>query len=312
LSIGTADPTRRHPLEPTEPLIHWPQPIFEYLGFLASFLAAGAVGFRFAALRGLGAATAPEERLLFEVLARRAAAFGLVGAGLGAALLTRQIPALAARRHLPVAAFIAGSPPVEVQLAALLVTLSGFVLVLARQRVGWLLAAAGVLVTAFRSAFFGQWARLVNPLHVLGGGLWIGTLFLIVVAGLPGVLGGRLASERKGAMVAQMVNQFSPLALASAGLLATFGVATAWIHLKRLPALWTTPYGYALIVKLCVVLAVVGLGAWNWRRQRPRLGTEAGAHDLRRSATAEVLLAAIVLAVTAILVSLPTPGRPGG
>ena len=37
-------------MEQTEPLIHWPQPFVEYLGFLAAFLAAGAVGFRYSAL----------------------------------------------------------------------------------------------------------------------------------------------------------------------------------------------------------------------------------------------------------------------
>src|SRR5438093_701879 len=62
--------------------------------------------------------------------------------------------------------------------------------------------------------------------------------------------------------------------------------------------------GYALITKLCVVLAVVALGAWNWRRQKPRLGSEAAVLALRGSARAELAVAAVVLAVTAVLVSL--------
>jgi putative copper export protein len=65
--------------------------------------------------------------------------------------------------------------------------------------------------------------------------------------------------------------------------------------------------GVALIVELCVVLAVVALGTWNWRRQKPRMGTEAGALALRRTARAELAVAAVVLAVTAALVSLPSP-----
>ena len=54
-------------------------------------------------------------------------------------------------------------------------------------------------------------------------------------------------------MVADLVNAFSSLALVSAGVLATFGVITAWQHLHTLAALWTTPYGVTLIVKLLVV-----------------------------------------------------------
>ena len=62
-----------------------------------------------------------------------------------------------------------------------------------------------------------------------------------------------------------------------------------------------------MIAKLCLVAGVVALGAWNWRRQKPRMGSEAGAIALRRSASAELTLAGAVLVVTAILVSLPTP-----
>jgi len=69
--------------------------------------------------------------------------------------------------------------------------------------------------------------------------------------------------------------------------------------------------GYTLIAKLWVVALVFALGAWNWRRQRPTLGSEAAAASIRRSATAELTVAAIVLVITAVLVSLPSPRPPG-
>ena len=187
-----------------------------------------------------------------------------------------------------------------------LIELLGFVAAGGR-RPGWWLAALGVLVTPVRSVFFGQLDRLVNPVHELAGGLWIGTLFLLIALGVVPLLSAPLAADRRGALAARMVNQFSPLALGSAAVLTTFGVITAWRHLKRLDALWTTPYGYALIAKLCVVAGVVALGAWNWRRQKPRLGTEGGAIALKGSATAELALAGVVLVLTAVLVSLPSP-----
>jgi copper transport protein len=88
-------------------------------------------------------------------------------------------------------------------------------------------------------------------------------------------------------------------------------VITAWRHLKTLSALWTTPYGITLIVKLCLVACVLALGAFNFRRQRPLLGTDAGAHSLRGSATAELAVATLVLVVTSLLVCMPSPKPPG-
>jgi copper transport protein len=75
--------------------------------------------------------------------------------------------------------------------------------------------------------------------------------------------------------------------------------------------LWSTPYGITLIVKLAFVIAVFALGAWNWRRQRPMLGTEPAAAAIRRSAAAELTVAGVVLVITSLLVSLPSPRPPG-
>ena len=64
-------------------------------------------------------------------------------------------------------------------------------------------------------------------------------------------------------------------------------------------------------MKLALVAVVFVLGAWNWRRQRPALGGESAAIAIRRSSAKELAVAALVLAVTAILVSLPSPRRTG-
>jgi putative copper resistance protein D len=132
---------------------------------------------------------------------------------------------------------------------------------------------------------------------------------LLVAVGLPAALDAELSGQERGRAVADMVEAFSPLALVAASGLALSGVVTAWRHLHYFAALWTTPYGWTLILKLCVVGAVVGLGAWNWRRVRPALGTEEAAHRLRRSATAELALSALVLAITAVLLSVPSPPK---
>jgi putative copper export protein len=301
-----------------EPLIQWPEPLVELLEFVGVFLAAGAVGFRYVVLRGhLAPGAAGGGKVFGNVpaeAARRAAGIGLVGAVLVALRLGLALPELAARNHVGIAEVVTGTPVVALWAGLTLAALAGFALarggVPALQRLGWGVAAIGVVAGTLRNGLVGQWARLVNPLHLLVGGLWIGTLFVLVAAGLPVVRRGT-KGERAGVLVAELVNAFSPLALVSAAALVLFGVITAWQHLKSLSALWTTPYGYALLAKLCVVAVVFLLGAWNWRRQRPLLGSAAASASIQRSATAELIVAAIVLIITSILVSLPTPKPPG-
>ncbi len=295
-----------------EQLIHWPDPLFELVGFLASFLSSGAIGFRYGVLARLapppaGALMADEQRLRADAI-HRAALLGTIGILVSAALLGLQLPELAGRRHLTVLQLALGNAMVGSQITLLAMAVVGFVLASVRWNPGWLLAAAGVLIGPIRAALFGQYERLLSPVHELAAGMWIGTLFMLVVVGMSATLRSTIPSARRGVVVADMVSRFSPLALASGAVLILFGLLTAWSHLKTLDALWTTPYGFALIAKLCVVGTVFGFGAFNWLRQRPRLGTEAGARAIRSSATGELLIAMVVLLITAVLVSLPTPG----
>jgi copper transport protein len=189
-----------------------------------------------------------------------------------------------------------------------------FALAAQRMRTAWLIAGITAVVYALRNITTGRWFSMVNPLHEVAASLWLGTLLVLLVAGLSTVLRRAVASEERGRLVREMVSRFSPLALTAAALLGITGVTTAWRHLKHLDALWTTPYGFALDAKLCVVAIVVALGAWNWRRMAPQLGDEPSAVAIKRSATAELSFAAVVLAITALLVSLPSPessGPPG-
>jgi putative copper export protein len=153
---------------------------------------------------------------------------------------------------------------------------------------------------------------MVNPLHEVAASLWIGTLFIVMVAGIVLTIRRIPSGSDQEALVSELVSSFSPLALSAAGLLGVTGILTAWRHLNPLSSLWSTPYGYALLVKLFFVACVVSLGWWNWKRVTPRLGGEGGAIAIRRSATKELMFAGIVLTVTGILLSLPAPKRPGG
>ncbi len=295
-----------------EPLITWSEPAREFVGFIAQFLGLGAVGFRFAAVRGRATLALDEhERTLYTDALQRAAVIGLVGVVVQAAFFALGLPRAASRAHVTVSALLTGTLASGVAALLFLLAIVGLAMAAWRVRAGWPLALAGVVFAPLTGVLAGQWSRLVNPAHRVVAGLWIGTLFVLAVAGLTTVLREERTKERRGLIAADMVNGFSPLALTCGMLVVLSGLTTAWTHLTPLSSLWATPYGYALLVKLSIVAVVFALGAWNWRRVRPMLGTEDAAHAVRRSARAELTAATLVLVVTAILVSLPSPRPPG-
>ena len=299
-----------------EPLFRTSEAATELVGFLALFLRAGAVGFRYSALRGrvgapAGGAPADGTPRLYASAARRAAVMGLIGVLGWIALLVPQLSAGAARAHLTVGELITRNAQGMMAVGFPALALIGFVLAVAGVRAGWPLAAIGVVVGALSAALLGQWSRLVNPVHSLAAGLWIGTLFVMVVAGIATLFGDASLRDRRGAIAAEMVHAFSPLALTMGAVVVLFGLITAWRHLHVLSNLWSTPYGLTLLIKLVFVAIVFGLGAFNWRRQRPTLGSEGAAVSIRRSSRWELTFAGIVLLVTAALVSIRPPRPPG-
>ena len=181
------------------------------------------------------------------------------------------------------------------------------------RRTGWRIAALGAVLLAFFPAFSGHaiaspklrsLAVLADGLHVLGASSWLGSLAIVLIVGLPAAL--RLTPPERGPMVAELINAFSPTALASAALAASTGVFAAWQHVGRVPNLWGTRYGITLLVKLAILGIVTLTGLYNWRFVKPRLGTDDATLHLRRSARIEVMVAVLVLLVTAILVATPT------
>jgi putative copper export protein len=304
---------------PPEPLIQWSDPIREYIGFVAQFLALGAVGFRFAALRGglrgsrIDSTVDPFLRAEHDMMAhaaRRAAAIGLLGALVQGVILALSLPGSAAKAHMTVGQLLTSNLQAGANALLLIAALVGFAIAATGRRAGWPLALVGMVGASLTDILVGRWSHLANAVHRLAGGLWLGTLFVLVIAGLGVVLHDERARDRRGAIAAALVNGFSPLALTCGITIVLSGLITAWLHLNPLSSLWTTPYGYALIAKLALVSAVFALGAWNWKRQRPTLGSEEAGHAIKRSSKAELTAAALVLAASAVLVSLPSPKPP--
>jgi putative copper export protein/methionine-rich copper-binding protein CopC len=204
------------------------------------------------------------------------------------------------------------------QAAAVSVVLAGFLIALRRTRAatraGWALTAAGAVALAFTPALAGHavavpgnraLAILSDGLHVLGAGGWLGSLLAVLLVGIPAAL--RLDAEARGGAVAALVNAFSPTALGFAAIVTVTGVISATFHLGSVADLWQSEYGRVLLLKLGVLSLVFGTGAYNWLRVRPSLGDVRGARRLRRSASVELAVGAVVLLITAVLVATPPP-----
>lgn len=285
----------------------WNEVLGEYLKFAGYFLAIGASGYRYLILPRLerdAAGTA--------VLGRDAAAtLGLFGVFL---LLLSAIGGIEINAVLHHKSFIASLPKArgrfEFQIIAFLISLVGYTIARrASARIGWPVAMVAILAVAIQPIVTARgWSGRANGIHVIAASTWLGTLAVMLDAGIRKLVRSPADGVSRARVAANLINAFTPVALTAASVLVLSGVTTAWLHLKHLSNLWETDYGRALIVKLCLVAAVVTVGWWNWKRVKPSLSAgEESVARLNRSATIEVTLAAFVLAATAVLVSLPSP-----
>jgi copper transport protein len=204
-------------------------------------------------------------------------------------------------------------------------------------RVGGRIGRAVGLVGAVALAFFpamvghaaavGSTAVVADGVHVLGAGVWLGSLAAILA-----VARGPARGDLPG-----LIRAFSPLALAGGGVVLLTGGYAVWLHIPSPAALVESGYGRRLLVKLGLVAAVGALGAFHWRRWARKLDRWAGRGDGpspgrdaaggeagsappglptasrsriapgRRTAGLEVVLAATVLLATAWLVGTSPP-----
>lgn len=104
----------------------------------------------------------------------------------------------------------------------------------------------------YRFTVFSDW------LHLVAVGFWVGGLFhlaLVMTKGVSGLEGGKRLR-----VLERAIPLFTRLAVACTVVIAITGVYNSWIHVDRLSALWSTPYGEALLVKIILFVVMVALG----------------------------------------------------
>ena len=201
--------------------------------------------------------------------------------------------------------------------SALAVAITGFRAVQSthayRHAPGWVLLFAAAGAFAWSAAMSGHpaaadyslVAMLVDALHVIGAGGWIGSLALTAGVAVPVLRTTNGRADHDG--IARLVGAFSPVALICSAVLGATGIIASWRNIGTVNALWSSEYGLVLVRKLVVVAVVAGVGLYNWRWVLPRLGQAIGTSRLRRSATLELVAAGVVLVVTAVLVATSPP-----
>lgn len=290
-----------------------------WLAFASTFLIIGAIAFRTLVLKRM---SKDPHDLFVQIASTNTATLGIVAAvaGIFASMLKLSRES-ADMPDASLGAMMFGSfwgTALLIQIVAAAVAGSGFILAhntreSTRSR-GWLIAliaaaALGAAPALGGHAFANGSALIAVPadiVHVIVGSMWLGTLAVIVIVGIPAALKAP-DSIRPGARVAGMINTFSPVALTCGGAVVATGVAASLLHVPTLATLWTSFYGVVLLLKLFFVALLFAAGAWNWRRMKPRLTGENAIAPLRSSASLELVLGSVVLVITSILVALELP-----
>ncbi len=196
-----------------------------------------------------------------------------------------------------------------------------------------LLLAVGIAITTSLSGHAADWGDLtlsagIDWVHVLAASVWTGGLFSLALVVLVD------ARHRPPGLLSVLVRRFSRLAACALAVVVLSGSYSAWVQVTALSALWMTPYGRVLGLKVLVVLGLVWWGAVNRYTVLPRLhrgrATGIGARLFRlgrlvlrgpsRPARSilparlltyvrrEAVLAVVIFGCTAVLIDL-TPGR---
>jgi copper transport protein len=177
---------------------------------------------------------------------------------------------------------------------------------------GLLILGSGLAAATWSAsghAVTGGWSELAlaaDVLHLVAASVWLGGLAMLF--GL--VLYGPHAPPTPDRVSA--VSRFSPLAGWSVLVIVVTGTFQTWRNTRSWPALLETRYGVLVWVKVLLLLLLVTLGyrarmALGTTPPRARPGPDLpDLNRLRRGVAVEAALAAVVLAVTAVLVQTPT------
>ena len=183
----------------------------------------------------------------------------------------------------------------RIQLVSAGALLAAVLLIRLHRRAGWMLTSAAVIACAASMPLLGhaasnRYGLLLHSAHILGAGLWLGTLSCVLLV--------------RGSGAANLLRHFAPVALTGAGVVVLAGSIAAIEYVGSLSSLWSTSYGRTLLLKLTVVAGVVACGYRNWRHWAVM---PAGDATDKRIETTESILAFAIVIITSVLSELAHP-----
>ncbi|MGQ0742838.1 MAG: copper resistance D family protein [Acidimicrobiales bacterium] len=181
----------------------------------------------------------------------------------------------------------------------------------------WRTAAAGVGIGLLRTPGFISHPTFAEPawlgsvvdlVHLSALSIWIGGLVMLVATVLGSEASGSGAEDRQ-----RVVARFSGVAFTSVAVVIGTGTVMSWLLVRSWGSLFNSDYGQTLLLKLAVVAALLAV-AQRSRRLVDRRMTLAPAgsgmprlNPLAVSVGSEVVLAAAVISVAAVLVNVSPP-----
>jgi len=186
-------------------------------------------------------------------------------------------------------------------------------------------ASAGWLAVTFGAIAFGGHANSADPralaiatdwFHLLGAAVWIGGIAQVALAWLPQM--SQLPSDARRFVMRDVLTRFGRVAIPAFMVVVATGLTNALIQLGQPAALWDTPYGRVLAVKIALVGAIALLSYAHALRLRPRI-LAANPHPAPglerrhwRLLALEPAVGVVAIAAAATLVAFPLPPRQLG
>jgi putative copper resistance protein D len=263
------------------------------LGWARATLILAAIVVALGSLAALVAQTAVMAGSLSEAVKLASLSFMITGTGLGMAMIVRAV-----------------------------IAVLGLVVVVALKpgRSLWSLMIVAGLIVAASFAWTGHGAATEGPggllhlvadiIHAVAAALWLGALAALTI-----LLLRRTAPDDPA--IHRALHRFAGLGTLAVALLVLTGLVNSWflIGLARVGDLGTNLYGQLLIAKLFLFALMLALAASNRVRLTPFLGAVLMSREdprqalqrLRRSVVAETLIGAVLLAIVAVMGTLPPP-----
>ena len=148
----------------------------------------------------------------------------------------------------------------------------------------------------------GALAIFLDVFHVAAASTWVGGLAFTI-------LGLLLAGDDRWPLASRAVPRFSLIAVVSVATMIVAGSLRGYQEVRAFHGLWDTTYGQLLLVKIALVLPLLGLGAYNNRYAVPRLKKQIASvveqRRFLRAAGTELAIMAVIVGVTAVLVTEP-------